>query len=108
LGFRRARTTWFQNNKRNLRNIDHDGDCGLLHGAEITIQPVEGFLEQGCQREVVDFAFRGLLHCAYDNCLVTAELKKAVTSITVALVLAGSVRCRISAKKSWATGSAKP
>src|SRR5579863_551885 len=23
-----------------------------------------------------DFAFRGLLHCAYDNCLVTAELKK--------------------------------
>jgi site-specific DNA recombinase len=24
-----------------------------------------------------DFAFRGLLHCAYDNCLVTAELKKS-------------------------------
>ena len=23
-----------------------------------------------------DFAFRGLLNCAYDNCLVTAELKK--------------------------------
>jgi site-specific DNA recombinase len=24
-----------------------------------------------------DFAFRALLHCAYDNCLVTAELKKS-------------------------------
>jgi len=29
--------------------------------------------ETSCQKE---FAFRGLLTCAYDNCLVTAEIKK--------------------------------
>jgi site-specific DNA recombinase len=53
-----------------------------------------------------DVAFRGLLSCAYDDCMVTAEIKKQKNiPVTAAQAPVGSAHYRISARRNWAIGS---
>jgi site-specific DNA recombinase len=51
-----------------------------------------------------DFPFRGLLHCAYDGCLITAETKKENTPTIDARAHAGNVNCRICGKENSGIG----
>ncbi len=48
-----------------------------------------------------DIAFRGLLNCAHDGCMLTGEVQKRSTSTTAALATAANAICRASRKKSY-------
>ena len=54
-----------------------------------------------------EFAFGGLLRCAYDNCMVTAEIKKSRYTYYRCTGFAENASFRIFEKRNWGTGSAE-
>jgi len=52
-----------------------------------------------------EIAFRGLMNCGYDGCMLTGEIKKRSTSTTAAPVIAESATYPAFVKMSWPSAS---